>query len=650
MPTSVVRQRRASSTDGRAPGHSEVALLVAADLYGKKHNLRFVFPTRPTIRELTTQVENAFQREAVLQLPDRERLVDFKVAHLSVFNSSHSVWATLTRQRQLDDGTQLYAFQQRPVQRDTFDYENPFGGRNLTPRAHQLSPTTRSRSESPASSLFGKQHLDHSLERGVSPARQQENANRRALYDQLKHVFHDLADEDSVILISQLPQKLRERKVCDADQLVASLRRGVDPQGLRGTSDAVSIAQFVKWGRKNPLAVNALFATCAGSAAPAVPLQQLPASSPYCPAGKQPPGTLSACGKQKGTRQTMSRRVSDVSFSGSERSVGLCKSPRSVLQEYESRSDEPSTSENSAQFLEEEVCVATARTEFKRYQQPHVAECTPISPPCQAVLYPSRCTETGSDDLFCSFGVTHQQGLAGTARKAFGVKPPSIASPVESPPQVRKAPVPLANYGRTSVVPGRDDSSLLLCATPVKSRTGAHPYHQQRATPKSPTLSPLSSDWVPSPEDDEASVASAQAYNSIPLDASQVLGADEPSFYRNDFDGSSADGYVAAWYPPTEQEMQLPPLNQPIPTECHPHHHDHHHDHHDHHHNHADTAHQLNQIRRAGPPAHAQGGMLSPGGPEVFGQAAEQEEEEEEEEGGDPARFALHEPAAGQQF
>ena len=92
---------------------SEMELLVAADLYGTKQNIKFVFPTRPTLKEFVAQVELAFQKEAVLRQPAGVLLQRFEVSNVQVHSEHAQSWVDVVRQGQLAHACQYYAFQLR---------------------------------------------------------------------------------------------------------------------------------------------------------------------------------------------------------------------------------------------------------------------------------------------------------------------------------------------------------------------------------------------------------------------------------------------------------------------------------------------------------------------------------------------------------
>ena len=253
-------RKRSSSRKGR--GANDLVVLVAADLMGAKRNMRFVFPTRPTLRELTHQVEQAYQREAVMQA---EEGVDFKVSHLAAYCEEMGMWIKLVRQSQLATGVQLYAFQRRSRRRD--------GSLSRPGSAYGSPSPSRGRSMSTSRTTHGSPRAD--------------SASRRALLDQIRFVFNCLATPNArwtpppsprgmspharrrsrsigssmVIELEELGALLLRRGVHEYAGVVRSIMASVD-LSCPGHIEQISLAQFVRWGRKHPETVRGLFSRC----------------------------------------------------------------------------------------------------------------------------------------------------------------------------------------------------------------------------------------------------------------------------------------------------------------------------------------------------------------------------------------------------
>ena len=263
--------------------NSDLALLVAAELHGVKRNLRFVFPARPTLRELTTQVQTTFQREAVMLRPEGCEEAATRVAsevcvsHLAVHCPQANDWVRLKSISQLADGAQLYAFQRRPTRRE------------------------RSRSASRHRSLSASRDAGAAAGGAAGGPEQPQGAARLARLDKLRYVFGCLAEPHArarspppsprglraasparildcgsgsggsggigpsmSVPLDGLQEKLlrrgAEHPAAIAQSLVSSLGAAANPAALAG--GAISLAQFLKWGKRNDAIVDALYARC----------------------------------------------------------------------------------------------------------------------------------------------------------------------------------------------------------------------------------------------------------------------------------------------------------------------------------------------------------------------------------------------------
>ena len=204
---------------------------MAAEIYGVKRNLRFVFQTRPMIKELTKQVVNAFQREAVINKPEGITLIEFNISHMHIHGEGG--WIDLQRQRQLQHGVQIYAFQKK--QEDDDD-------RNLSNKQSR-----RGRSSSPNCP--------------PSPRRCEVEGIRRAFIDKIRCVFQALSNSSDKIKVTTLEESLRQRGIAGSGELTTGILQAVDSQFYMNLTN-LSLAQFTRWGRKHPVDVDLLYSKC----------------------------------------------------------------------------------------------------------------------------------------------------------------------------------------------------------------------------------------------------------------------------------------------------------------------------------------------------------------------------------------------------
>ena len=86
-------------------------LLVAGDLYGRKHNLEFGFPDVPALDELAGHCESAFRNESRrLRIPGTPAQ-RFTVDNIKIFDDSLNRWLDLTSPAQLCEWSQIYLLQ-----------------------------------------------------------------------------------------------------------------------------------------------------------------------------------------------------------------------------------------------------------------------------------------------------------------------------------------------------------------------------------------------------------------------------------------------------------------------------------------------------------------------------------------------------------
>eukprot|EP01062_Namystynia_karyoxenos_P008332 TRINITY_DN12935_c1_g1_i1.p1 TRINITY_DN12935_c1_g1~~TRINITY_DN12935_c1_g1_i1.p1 ORF type:complete len:595 (+),score=221.85 TRINITY_DN12935_c1_g1_i1:91-1785(+) len=137
-------------------------VLCAADLNGKC-NFEFAFAEKPTLAELRARVDTALAAEAATRIPH-----PFQISRVQVFDERLQMWVDLVAAVQLEDYSQLYAFQvetpftrdlpghipppQRPREDALYRSVSPGRLRSRPPPEPPLPPAPSFRAESPARS------------------------------------------------------------------------------------------------------------------------------------------------------------------------------------------------------------------------------------------------------------------------------------------------------------------------------------------------------------------------------------------------------------------------------------------------------------------------------------------------------------------
>ncbi|KAG8342963.1 hypothetical protein ERJ75_000962100 [Trypanosoma vivax] len=87
------------------------SLLVCADLYGEKCNLKISFSTLPDLQELEKKIIAVFSAEASSRCPEKCPIEPFKVARIQIYDDGQLKWVNLVCSSQLREYSQLYVFQ-----------------------------------------------------------------------------------------------------------------------------------------------------------------------------------------------------------------------------------------------------------------------------------------------------------------------------------------------------------------------------------------------------------------------------------------------------------------------------------------------------------------------------------------------------------
>ena len=235
-------------------------LLVAADIDGCKKNIRFMFPTRPTLKEFSTQIELAFQKEAV----EGGSTSRFRVGKLQVFIEQLQMWADVARQGQLEHGKQYFVFQGETRSRSA-------GGRTprrtssqsvvVTPKMKRIERKIRSNTPERRQTCVTSKQNHFADKRGrisrmAQAQRTAENDKRFTVFQILTSDSPDVQFLDTKLNHLTITTLLSRRGVAEDDlrtvqYLIMSMEVGPD-----GNS---SYAQFVRFCRKYPSEANSLF-------------------------------------------------------------------------------------------------------------------------------------------------------------------------------------------------------------------------------------------------------------------------------------------------------------------------------------------------------------------------------------------------------
>jgi hypothetical protein len=203
---------------------------VAADVYGRKQNLRMEFPTCPTITELINTTESQFDIFARANRPAGYPDIPFRVQTFQVYDDILMRWVDLYSSAQLTNGCQVYAFQPEtiwnvdlvgtiPVARDTITWSTNVG----SPRRARLA-----------------------ADQGVPPS----------MSEKLRSVFYDL---DSVnkgyILYSDLRSAFIRSDISFDYATIGELFNRAD----RNRDGHITFEEWVRFAMDHPAIIDALF-------------------------------------------------------------------------------------------------------------------------------------------------------------------------------------------------------------------------------------------------------------------------------------------------------------------------------------------------------------------------------------------------------
>ena len=86
-------------------------LLIAGDLYGRKHNVEIGFPDVPALDELGGHAEAVFRNESRRLRPVNSAVHKFTLDNIKIFDDALNRWLDLTSTAQLIEWSQLYLVQ-----------------------------------------------------------------------------------------------------------------------------------------------------------------------------------------------------------------------------------------------------------------------------------------------------------------------------------------------------------------------------------------------------------------------------------------------------------------------------------------------------------------------------------------------------------
>lgn len=100
-------------------------LLVAADLYGRKHNIEIGFPDCPNLDLLAGHAEAVFRNESRRLKPKGSAIQRFTVDNIKIFDDSLNRWLDLSSSTQLVEWSQIYLLQPEGFIEDSQDILEP---------------------------------------------------------------------------------------------------------------------------------------------------------------------------------------------------------------------------------------------------------------------------------------------------------------------------------------------------------------------------------------------------------------------------------------------------------------------------------------------------------------------------------------------
>ena len=233
---------------------SQMEICVAADLYGTKQNIKFLFPTRPTLKEFCAQVETAFQKEAVRRGTGGVT-AGFEVSSIQAYCAEADTWSDVARQGQLVDGMQCYAFQMRGRHsRSSIPHRSPSIGRSRSNRR------TSSLSQRRSTSISDRQS-HHSDARARLTKETQ--AVRTLCNDRRYTAFRMLAPEGRLDISTLRGTLLSAGALMDDAVHIEGAFAGMET----GPDGCASFAQYSRLCRRKPKAAM-LLQRCVGALGP----------------------------------------------------------------------------------------------------------------------------------------------------------------------------------------------------------------------------------------------------------------------------------------------------------------------------------------------------------------------------------------------
>jgi hypothetical protein len=212
---------------------------VAADLYGRKHNVRLEFPTAPTVTELINAAESHYDVVGRSTRPAGYPDIPFRVQTFQVYDDVLLRWVDLYSSAQLTSGCQVYSFQPEtvwnvdlqgtiPVARDTISWATTVG----SPRRARIA-----------------------ADLGVPPS----------MSEKLRAVFYDLdSGNKGYILYSDLRGAFLRSDIDFTYATIGELFNEAD----RNRDGHISYEEWVRFSIDHPNIVDALFFRSRDSGSP----------------------------------------------------------------------------------------------------------------------------------------------------------------------------------------------------------------------------------------------------------------------------------------------------------------------------------------------------------------------------------------------
>ena len=206
---------------------------VAADIYGRKHNIKLKLAKTPTYEELISYVESHYDVAVRSTRPEGYLDVPFKVGVMKLYDPILLKWVDLYSTAQLTQGCQLYAFQP----------ENTWHS-DMQGRVPKSKPVV----------VWWSAYGDARRKRGCRAARDSDKPPSRV--SKIRSVFGDLdIGSKGYVLSSDLQTAMQQLDICVSEANVTQLFRRADAS----CDGHLSFEEWTAFCQAYPSLLDALF-------------------------------------------------------------------------------------------------------------------------------------------------------------------------------------------------------------------------------------------------------------------------------------------------------------------------------------------------------------------------------------------------------